>query len=116
MYNTFFKLNLKRIRDGYPQLHLWLRRLYHRVPAFQRTTEFTHIKTNYFARCVGRRDPAADSSSHPAVNPSRIVPLGPLPHIEDLPVEEREAGGLPGSEGTRVDAVGGCAGDGRSKF
>ena len=54
VYNNFFKLNLHRIRDGhYPHLHLWVRRLYHRVPAFQRTTDFRHIKTNYFARRVG---------------------------------------------------------------
>jgi hypothetical protein len=47
-----FKCNLKSIRTGYPALHLWLRRLYHLVPAFRETTDFLHIKvsTSFLAR------------------------------------------------------------------
>lgn len=70
-YVGHFKCNLRTIRGGYPNIHLWLRRLYWRNDAFQSTTDFDHIKTFYFW-------------GQPAINPTRIVPIGPVPHIEAL--------------------------------
>jgi len=71
VYVTHFKCNIRTIRNGYPNIHLWMRRLYWQNDAFRSTTNFDHIKTQYFW-------------SHPHVNPSRVVPLGPVPNIEPL--------------------------------
>lgn len=71
VYVGHFKCNLRTIRHGYPNIHLWLRKLYWQNDAFQSTTDFDHIKTHYYW-------------SHPMVNPHRIVPIGPVPHIEPL--------------------------------
>jgi putative glutathione S-transferase len=70
-YVGHFKCNIRTIRGGYPNIHLWLRRLYWQNDAFKSTTNFEHIKTHYYW-------------SHPHVNPTRIVPVGPLPPIEPL--------------------------------
>jgi putative glutathione S-transferase len=69
VYHYHFKCNLRRIAD-YPHLGPYLRDLY-RVPAFRDTTHFDHIKQHYYR-------------SHPALNPSRIVPAGP-PILLDAP-------------------------------
>ena len=45
--------------------------LYWKDDAFQSTCNFDHIKTHYYW-------------SHPHINPTRIVPLGPEPHIQPL--------------------------------
>ncbi|KAI0337993.1 glutathione S-transferase [Trametopsis cervina] len=71
VYVGHFKCNLRTIRDGYPNLHLWLRRLYWNIPAFRETCDFDHIKTHYYW-------------SHPMINPTRIVPKGPEPNILPL--------------------------------
>jgi putative glutathione S-transferase len=71
VYVSHFKCNLRTIRGGYPNIHLWMRRLYWQNDAFKSTTNFEHIKTHYFW-------------SHPHINPSRIVPIGPLPDIAPL--------------------------------
>lgn len=73
VYVSHFKCNIKTIRDGYPHIHRWLRELYHSQenPSFRETTNFEHIKYHYFA-------------SHPQINPTRIVPKGPLPEILPL--------------------------------
>lgn len=71
-YHGNFKCNLRTIRDGYPNLHLWLRRLYWKAdePAFRDTCKFDHIKDGYY--------------HHAIVNPSQITPIGPVPHIRPL--------------------------------
>jgi len=70
VYLFHFKCNLKgSIRHSYPELNRWLRNLYWTNPAFKDTTEFDHIKIHYF-------------TSHPQINPTRIVPKGPEPPIE----------------------------------
>ncbi|KAN0127363.1 glutathione S-transferase [Lactarius tabidus] len=74
VYVGHFKCNIRTIRHGYPNIHLWLRRLYWQNDAFQSTTDFEHIKTHYYW-------------SHPHVNPTRIVPIGPVPHIVPLEAE-----------------------------
>jgi glutathionyl-hydroquinone reductase len=63
VYYSHFKVNLGRLTD-YPNLWGYARDLYSR-PAFRETTNFDHIKRHYFG-------------THPHLNPSRIVPAGPL--------------------------------------
>ncbi|KAH9956488.1 glutathione S-transferase [Russula dissimulans] len=64
VYVSHFKCNIRTIRHGYPNIHL-------QNDAFKSTTNFEHIKTHYFW-------------SHPQINPTRIVPLGPVPNIVPL--------------------------------
>jgi putative glutathione S-transferase len=73
VYHTHFKCNLRRIAD-YPNLGNYLKDLY-QVPGVAETVDFTHIKGHYFR-------------SHTSINPSGIVPNGPLldlatPHDRD---------------------------------
>ncbi|MEO3809479.1 glutathione S-transferase C-terminal domain-containing protein [Sphaerisporangium sp. B11E5] len=63
VYATHFKTNLHHLTD-YEALWSYTRRLY-AIPAFHTTTNFTHIKNHYY-------------TTHPQLNPSRIVPLGPI--------------------------------------
>lgn len=70
VYVSHFKCNLKRIAD-YPNLSNFLRDLY-QYPGVSETVNFDHIKKHYF-------------QSHTTVNPTQIVPKGPvldhtLPH------------------------------------
>jgi putative glutathione S-transferase len=62
VYYVHFKCNLRRLVD---YRHLWpyARRLYQQ-PGFGDTTNFDHIKRHYYG-------------THPAINPSGIVPKGP---------------------------------------
>ncbi len=62
VYHGHFKCNLRRITD-YPNLSGYLRELY-QVPGVAETTNFDHIKQHYYR-------------SHPTINPTRIVPVGP---------------------------------------
>ena len=63
VYHYHFKANLRRLTD-YPNLWGYARDLY-ALPAFSGTTNFDHIKRHYY-------------TTHPHINPSRIVPDGPL--------------------------------------
>lgn len=63
VYHYHFKCNLRRLSD-YPALWDYTRSLY-QVPAIRETVDMDHIKRHYFA-------------SHETVNPTRIVPMGPL--------------------------------------
>ncbi|KIJ36733.1 hypothetical protein M422DRAFT_178974 [Sphaerobolus stellatus SS14] len=71
VYHGHFKCNFSTIRGGYPNLNRWLKNLYWNSDAFKSTTDFDHIKTHYYW-------------SHPMINPTRVVPLGPIPVIEPL--------------------------------
>lgn len=72
VYYGHFKCNIQQIRGGhYPHLHRWLRTLYWTIPAFKDTTNFASIKAHYY-------------SSHIQINPTSIVPIGPIPPIEPL--------------------------------
>lgn len=62
VYVGHFKCNKRRIAD-YANLSGYLRDLYQR-PEFRETVDFAHIKTHYYW-------------SHPTINPTRIVPVGP---------------------------------------
>jgi putative glutathione S-transferase len=63
VYYSHFKCNIRRIAD-YPALWGYARDLYAR-PAFRETTNFSQIKNHYYR-------------THPHLNPSRIVPDGPV--------------------------------------
>ena len=63
VYHYHFKCNLKRIRD-YPALHDLMLRLY-ALPGIAATVDLGHIKGHYFG-------------SHKTINPTGIVPRGPL--------------------------------------
>ncbi|KAH9941900.1 glutathione S-transferase [Epithele typhae] len=63
VYVGHFKCNIRTIRDGYPAIDLWMRKLYWKNDAFSSTCNFEHIKTHYYW-------------SHPHVNPTRVVPVG----------------------------------------
>ncbi|GAA6022862.1 hypothetical protein JCM8202_003745 [Rhodotorula sphaerocarpa] len=71
VYHGHFKCNLGSIRHDYPRLNKWCRELYWNHDAFKSTTNFEHIKKHYYM-------------SHGQINPTRIVPKGPLPPIEPL--------------------------------
>jgi putative glutathione S-transferase len=63
VYYGHFKCNLRRIAD-YPNLFGYLRDLYQFRKVFE-TVDFDHIKRHYYM-------------THEDINPTRIVPLGPL--------------------------------------
>lgn len=63
VYVGHFKCNVRRIED-YPNLSGYVRDLY-QEPGIADTVNMFHIKNHYYA-------------SHETVNPSRIVPTGPL--------------------------------------
>ena len=63
VYVGHFKCNLRRIAD-HEHLSAYLRRLY-QWPGVAETVDFDHIKRHYYM-------------THPSINPSRIVPAGPL--------------------------------------
>jgi putative glutathione S-transferase len=63
VYVGHFKCNLRRIAD-YPHLSGYLRDLY-RTPGIAGTVDMQHIKGHYYA-------------SHAGINPTGVVPLGPV--------------------------------------
>jgi glutathionyl-hydroquinone reductase len=63
VYHGHFKCNLQRIID-YPNLHGYLMDLYQQ-PGIAETVNFDHIKRHYYM-------------THTAINPTHIVPIGPL--------------------------------------
>jgi putative glutathione S-transferase len=63
VYYSHFKCNVRRIAD-YPNLSNWLREMY-QWPGVAETVDFEHIKGHYYA-------------SHRTINPTGIVPKGPL--------------------------------------
>ncbi|KAI0948087.1 hypothetical protein AcW1_009687 [Taiwanofungus camphoratus] len=71
VYVGHFKCNIRTIRDGYPAIHLWMRKLYWNNPAFSETCNFEHIKEHYYW-------------AHTTINPHRIVPVGPIPNVLPL--------------------------------
>ncbi|KAL1746727.1 glutathione S-transferase [Schizophyllum fasciatum] len=71
VYVGHFKCNRRTIRAGYPAINEWQKKLYWTNDAFRASTRFDHIKTHYYW-------------SHPHINPTRIVPSGPVPDIEPL--------------------------------
>jgi putative glutathione S-transferase len=75
VYVGHFKCNVRRIVD-YPNLWAYTRSLY-QMPGIKETVNFDHIKRHYY-------------QSHRTLNPSGIVPVGPVidyaaPHGRDRP-------------------------------
>jgi putative glutathione S-transferase len=68
VYHYHFKCNLKRLRD-YPALWGFVRDVY-QLPGVAETVSIDHIKQHYFR-------------SHERLNPSRIVPRGPLFDLDE---------------------------------
>lgn len=66
VYYAHFKCNRQRIRD-FKELHRYTLNLYNH-PQIRPTVNFDHIKTHYFG-------------SHETLNPTRIIPLGPVPLV-----------------------------------
>jgi putative glutathione S-transferase len=67
VYHGHFKCNLRRIVD-YPNLHGYLQDLF-QVPGIAATVNIDHIKRHYYV-------------THTAINPTQIVPLGPMLDLE----------------------------------
>lgn len=63
VYHGHFKCNLRRIVD-YPNLQGYVQDLY-QIPGIAETVNFDHIKRHYYI-------------THTEINPTQIVPLGPL--------------------------------------
>ena len=63
VYVGHFKCNIRRIAD-YPNLWAYTRDLY-QTPGVAETCDFTHIKNHYYG-------------SHETVNPTGVVPVGPV--------------------------------------
>jgi glutathionyl-hydroquinone reductase len=67
VYYGHFKCNLRRIVD-YPNLYGYLRDLY-QIEGIAETVNFDHIKRHYYI-------------TQDEINPTRIVPIGPLQHLD----------------------------------
>ncbi|MCB0863287.1 MAG: glutathione S-transferase family protein [Solirubrobacterales bacterium] len=70
VYVGHFKCNQRRIAD-YDNLAGYLRDLYQQ-PGIRETVDFDHIKRHYYV-------------THPRINPTRVVPMGPLLDLESDP-------------------------------
>lgn len=68
VYYVHFKCNLRRIVD-YPNLWNYLKDLY-QYPSVKETCNLDHIKRHYYR-------------SHPKVNPTKIVPKGPIINFDE---------------------------------
>lgn len=77
VYYGHFKCNLRRIAD-YPNLLNWLREIY-QWPGVAETVDFAHIKGHYYA-------------SHRTINPTGIVPKGPLQEFDTAHDRQRLTG------------------------
>jgi glutathionyl-hydroquinone reductase len=77
VYYGHFKCNLRRIVD-YPNLWDYLKDLYGQ-PGVAETVDFGHIKRHYYR-------------SHESINPTRIVPRGPILNLDEPHDRERLSG------------------------
>jgi putative glutathione S-transferase len=77
VYYVHFKCNLRRIAD-YPNLYGHLRDLY-QIDGIAETVDFDHIKRHYYY-------------THDDINPTRIVPIGPLQDLGSPHGRERFSG------------------------
>lgn len=73
VYVGHFKCNQRRIAD-YPNLSGYVRDLYQH-PGIRETVDFDQIKRHYF-------------ETHPQINPTGIVPMGPLLDLDSPPGRE----------------------------
>lgn len=75
VYHGHFKCNLRRMVD-YPNLFGYLKDLY-QYPGVAETVNFDHIKRHYYM-------------THTEINPTRIVPLGPVQDLQSPPGRDSE--------------------------
>ena len=73
VYVGHFKCNQRQIAE-YPNLSGYVRDLYQH-PGISETVDFDHIKRHYYM-------------THPQINPTGIVPMGPLMDLESPPARE----------------------------
>lgn len=78
VYHGHFKCNLRKIED-YPHLADYVRELY-QWPGVAETVNMQHIKEHYYR-------------SHPTINPTGIVPAGPVLNFDGAHERERFAKG-----------------------
>ena len=74
VYVGHFKCNQRQIAE-YPNLSGYLRDLYQQ-PGIADTVDFDQIKRHYYM-------------THPQINPTRVVPMGPLMDLDSPPDRER---------------------------
>lgn len=79
VYHGHFKCNLRRIAD-YPNLSNYVRDIFH-LPGIAETCNLKHIKNHYYG-------------SHDTINPTGIVPMGPLLELDASHDRDRLEGGL----------------------
>ena len=77
VYHGHFKCNLRQIVD-YPNLWGYLRDFYQQ-PGIAETVDFDHIKRHYYV-------------SHESINPTGIVPKGPILNLDKPHDHERLSG------------------------
>ena len=77
VYYGHFKCNLRRVVD-YPNLWGYLKDLYGQ-PGVAETVDFRHIKRHYYR-------------SHESINPTRIVPKGPILNLDESHDRQRLSG------------------------
>jgi putative glutathione S-transferase len=80
VYHGHFKCNLRRIAD-YPNLWGFVRDVY-QTPGVAGTCRLDHIKQHYYR-------------SHPTINPTRVVPMGPVIDFTAPHGRDRRYGGSP---------------------
>jgi len=73
-YYGAFKCNLAMIRNNFPFIQKWYLNLYWNKPAFQKYTNFGHIKKGYYG-AIARKA---------GLQGEVIVPIGPLPNIAEV--------------------------------
>lgn len=73
VYVGHFKCNQRRIAD-YDNLSGYLRELY-QYPGIRETVDFDHIKRHYYI-------------THPGINPTQVVPMGPVLDLDSPPGRE----------------------------
>jgi putative glutathione S-transferase len=81
VYIGHFKCNIRRLVD-YPNLWAYARELY-QLPGIVETVSFDHIKRHYY-------------TSHPMINPTRVIPVGPEMEWMAPHGRERLGGETPG--------------------
>lgn len=81
VYVGHFKCNIRRLVD-YPNLWAYARELY-QLPGVADTVDFDHIKRHYY-------------TSHPTINPTRVIPVGPEMDWDAPHGRDRLPGATPG--------------------
>jgi putative glutathione S-transferase len=90
VYHGHFKCNVRKLAE-YPALWAYARDLF-QTPGFGDTTHFDHIRVHYYY-------------VHTAINPTRVVAVGPDPRLWLTEHHRDQLGGTPFGEGTAPGPV-----------